>query len=392
MTVTCTGGHPIYAKQDGLWRWSEARSLCRGDKVAVCATFCKKCDSTTAWWHDYCSDCWPNQPVEHLREMRGGFRRAGNTGGGTAQKHLKDDILPVCEAMKGDGWTVVPTGGGVAPDIVAFRDGIAVAVEVEHERGSVLALKKAKYVGHPISVYVDRVEWIDCNTAANKPPGYFTPYEEDPELDPSFVAVDVVEVSIGEERKTTVYNLKVDEDETYVAGKMLVHNCSREGIDIGKYAANVMLECGRDDWTNLGYMECFIPLVNKRTGKSSNLAVIHPGGGSCYAISYAPQKIIESLEGGEKPAAVLFGHFHKLGLWNIRNVWSFLVGCQQDQTSFMRKKRIEAHIGGGVVKMTQDHVTGAIIGCAVEFFRYFNTGYYNNRWSKSGPVNLPKRR
>ncbi len=165
----------------------------------------------------------------------------------------------------------------------------------------------------------------------------------------------------------------------------------REGVDIGKYAENVMRQNGREDWVDLGYMECFIRLVNSNTGKSAILSVVHPGGGSSYALSYSIQKIIESLDGGEKPAVGLYGHYHKIWAGNIRNVWCLQTGCAQDQTPFMRKKKLEAHVGGALVTLEQDPLTGAIIGFTPQLFRYFNKGYYNNRWSHSSEVDLPER-
>lgn len=165
----------------------------------------------------------------------------------------------------------------------------------------------------------------------------------------------------------------------------------REGIDIGKHAERVMRDHGRDDWVHCGYMESFIALTHSRTGVSSKLLLQHPGGGSSYAVSYVIQKIVESLEGGEKPSVLISGHYHKLWTGDIRNVWCLMAGCTQDQTSFMRKKRVSAHVGGLIVKLTQDERTGAITACRPEMFRYFNQGYYNNRWNNGGPVTLPDR-
>src|SRR5260221_97184 len=119
---------------------------------------------------------------------------------------------------------------------------------------------------------------------------------------------------------------------------------------------------------------------------------MHPGGGSSYATSYRPQMIVESLEGGEKPAVLLIGHYHKLSVNLVRNGWTLQIGCTQDQTVFMRKKNIDAHIGGMIVELEQDPRTGAIVACKTEIIRYFNASYYNERWSNSGDVVLPKRR
>ena len=165
----------------------------------------------------------------------------------------------------------------------------------------------------------------------------------------------------------------------------------REGVDIGRYIENVMKEGGRSDWVNLGYMESHIKLVNPNTGKFAILAVVHPGGGSSYADSYTVQKIIESLEGGEKPAVGLYGHYHKLLAGSYRNVWWLQTGCTKDQDTFARKKKLRYDIGGTIVELTQDPVTGAIIGFTPKMMRYFNRGYYNDRWSLSGDVTLPPR-
>jgi hypothetical protein len=164
----------------------------------------------------------------------------------------------------------------------------------------------------------------------------------------------------------------------------------REGVDIGWYAEQAFRNAGRSDWINLGFMEAPVRMVSPHTGKASILSVVHPGGGSAYALSYAIQKIIESLDGGEKPAIGLYGHYHKLWAGNIRNVWCVQTGTGQDQTPFMRKKRLEAHVGGYICKATQDPRTGAIVRFQTECLRYFNQGYYADRWSHSGDVTHPQ--
>lgn len=165
---------------------------------------------------------------------------------------------------------------------------------------------------------------------------------------------------------------------------------SRDGVDAGRYCEGIMQEAGHD-WVNLGFMEAHVTLKNANTGATAVMAVVHPGGGSAYALSYSIQKIVESYEGGEKPDVGLYGHYHKLWAGIIRNVWVAQTGCAQDQTPFMRKKRLEAHVGGTLIKLEQDPDTGAITSMTPQIIRYFNKGFYNNRWSKTGPVNLPHR-
>jgi predicted phosphodiesterase len=167
--------------------------------------------------------------------------------------------------------------------------------------------------------------------------------------------------------------------------------CQKTGVNIGEYAEGKMRKAGRTDWHDLGYMESHVKLTNANTGKSAVLALVHPGGGSAYALSYTMQKLVESYEGGEKPAVLIMGHYHKLMAANIRNVWCIQSGCFQDQTPFMRKKRLEAHVGGVIVSLKQDPETGAIVECLPNIIRYFNRAYYSGRWSHSGPVVLPER-
>jgi hypothetical protein len=167
--------------------------------------------------------------------------------------------------------------------------------------------------------------------------------------------------------------------------------CQREGVDIGKYAESEMRAGGRTDWVNLGYMEAFVPLQHAVSGKTTHLHLVHPGGGSAYATSYTVQKLVESYSGGSKPAIMLAGHYHKLEVLNTRNVWCIQTGCTQDQTPFARKKRLHFAIGGGTCELEQDADTGAIVGCIVEIWNYFDTGFYQDRWSHSGPIVLPDR-
>jgi hypothetical protein len=162
----------------------------------------------------------------------------------------------------------------------------------------------------------------------------------------------------------------------------------REGVDVGRYAERVMQDAGRADWRDVGFMENFIDLVHAGTGKTSKLLLMHPGGGSAYAVSYAPQKIVEGFDGGDKPACLLIGHYHKSSYNLIRNVHTFQVGCFEDQTVFMRKNKLSAHLGGWVeIQLHLDPETGAVITGGGFYRNYFVKDYYRGRWSQHGSVN-----
>lgn len=161
----------------------------------------------------------------------------------------------------------------------------------------------------------------------------------------------------------------------------------REALDVGRFVERRFRDNGRTDWHDLGFMEAGVSPVNANSGAvAPPLVVMHPGGGSSYAVSYRPQKIVESLQGGEKPSVLLIGHYHKISFNLFRSIWCLQCGCSQDQTPFMRKKGLDAHMGGLIVTLRQDPETGAITGCDISTRQYFNKGYTNHRWSRSGPV------
>ncbi len=103
---------------------------------------------------------------------------------------------------------------------------------------------------------------------------------------------------------------------------------------------------------------------------------MHPGGGAAYALSYSAQKIVESFQGGEKPSVLLYGHYHKFD-WNYyREVHNIGTGCTVDQSIFMRKQKIQAHVGGLLVRLHQAP-DGAINRVKVEWIPFYDRGYYS---------------
>lgn len=151
----------------------------------------------------------------------------------------------------------------------------------------------------------------------------------------------------------------------------------REGINYGKYLQNKAIECGRDDLVFIGHVEADV-VFESPDGNPMNhrhMRVMHPGGGSSYAVSYKPQKIVEAFSGGEKPHICLIGHYHKFDVCYPREVWCVQTGCVQDQSLFMRKRQLQSHVGGCKIKMRQLE-DGRIVSFAAEFTPFYDTGYY----------------
>lgn len=96
---------------------------------------------------------------------------------------------------------------------------------------------------------------------------------------------------------------------------------------------------------------------------------------SAYARSYTSQKIVESLEGGEKPHFLVLGHYHVSSYIVERNVHVISLPGFQDQTVFARKKRLRMEVGGSIL---QFYVTeaGTPSRVSVEFNMFYNRSFY----------------
>lgn len=152
----------------------------------------------------------------------------------------------------------------------------------------------------------------------------------------------------------------------------------RELINVGEHAEDIARREGRADLNYIGHVEADVEL---KTGNGSAvLRVMHPGGGSAYAISYAPQKIVESLQGGEKPPVLLIGHYHKFDYCQPREVHCISGGCTCDQTMFMRKNKIAAHVGFSIIRIKQNSEDGHIERVGLEWIPFYDLKFYERRF------------
>lgn len=147
------------------------------------------------------------------------------------------------------------------------------------------------------------------------------------------------------------------------------------GINVGRYIQGEFESMGRKDVRYIGHMEADIELPSNPGMSKSVMRLFHPGGGSAYAQSYKPQKIVESYQGGEKPHILAIGHYHKAGYFYPRGVHCILVPCGQDQSRFMRKRQIEAHVGYLKLTVGRDE-QGGVIACDPQFRFFYDKGYH----------------
>lgn len=120
---------------------------------------------------------------------------------------------------------------------------------------------------------------------------------------------------------------------------------SLAGVPVGKIIAEA-----NPDWEFLGEEQARVTFAT--SSGSYELMLIHPGGGSSYALSYRPQKIVESLEGGTKPNMLAIAHYHKAEFMpSYRNVATIQTGTFQNQTPFMARQGLAAHVGGWIIQV-----------------------------------------
>lgn len=145
------------------------------------------------------------------------------------------------------------------------------------------------------------------------------------------------------------------------------------GFNFGQYLMQTAKQEGRNDLNYIGHIEADVEFETPKGGVM--LKIQHPGGGSCYARSYTSQKIVESLEGGEKPHFLVLGHYHVSSYIVERNVHVISLPGFQDQTVFARKKRLRMEVGGSIL---QFYVTeaGTPSRVSVEFNMFYNRSFY----------------
>lgn len=151
----------------------------------------------------------------------------------------------------------------------------------------------------------------------------------------------------------------------------------REGINIGQVIQDEAERAGRKDLKYLGHMEHDVIFAGKK--QQTVMRLVHAGGGSAYATSYSVQKIVESYQGGEKPHILLVGHYHKAEYGYPREVHTLQCGTTEDQTPFMRKKKIQAHLGGWIVEFTLTEM-GVVSRFKCEWIPFFDKGFYDKAW------------
>lgn len=167
-----------------------------------------------------------------------------------------------------------------------------------------------------------------------------------------------------------VFKHGADEQEQYVIDvypfregivtKFITGNHDHSHIKAGGHDIGRPIAAARPDMIYLGLSNAKVYLTPNCT-----VELNHPLDGASYALSYAPQKTIDAMMGGDKPNILLNGHHHKAFYMQYRNIHCYESGTICAQTPWMRGKRIAANMGGWIIEV---HVAedGTITRCKGE--------------------------
>lgn len=150
-----------------------------------------------------------------------------------------------------------------------------------------------------------------------------------------------------------------------IVTRFILGNHDTSHIKNGGHNIGIPITSKREDLQYLG-------IYNAKINITPNCVVElnHPLDGASYALSYSLQKLIDSMSGGDKPNILLNGHHHKLFYMMYRNIHAFECGTMQEQSPWMRGKRIAAHVGGLIVEVHVDK-EGTITRCRNEFIPFY---------------------
>lgn len=164
----------------------------------------------------------------------------------------------------------------------------------------------------------------------------------------------------------------------------------REGVMThfitGNHDASFRKSCGLDignqiisKRSDLNYLGRDVANINITENVTMQLR--HPWSSSAYALSYRPQKIVESMEASylNKPTILCIGHFHKMEYLYYHNVHVFQTGCFQSATPFTTGKGISIFMGGWIIEIEIDSEgkLKAITPTAVIFDKPIKEDYKN---------------
>jgi ATP-dependent protease ClpP protease subunit len=218
-TMTATPEHPILVERQGVKQWIKLENILINDVVFINS---KKCSDT-------------GEGIPYYATKKKATRIFKKGSKSASEKHLLNDIIPFCETKKQEGWIMIPVGGNVIPDAIGIKDNKIVAFEIEktaYQDYPKFQFKQLKYKDNVINNYIDDVEWIVKGDIPKRSNSHWYEMDEN-----GFCKVKILSIKRYSPKNNgrSVYNLTVEDDNTYVASNVVVHNCGgfwEEGMAI----------------------------------------------------------------------------------------------------------------------------------------------------------------
>jgi predicted phosphodiesterase len=125
----------------------------------------------------------------------------------------------------------------------------------------------------------------------------------------------------------------------FILGNHDLRQYEKGGIDIGG-----PIQSKRSDLSYLGPIEASVMLPN---GVKMNL--LHPGGGTAYALSYKSQRAINNMSPGSLPDILVYGHYHTSFYMCYRGIHFIQAPSTKDMGLWEKSLGFNSTLGGWIV-------------------------------------------
>jgi hypothetical protein len=155
--------------------------------------------------------------------------------------------------------------------------------------------------------------------------------------------VDVAFETLPKYKGVTWHFIQGNHDETFR---------QHTGLDVGRVIVDRFNARKRQDIVYHGARSAYMRMRAKGERRGLIVQLWHPGDkGAAYALSYGIQRKIEGYAVGQKPDLLAVGHWHQMGCFLIRGVYSISAGCWQGAgSSFAKSLKTAPAIGSWVVE------------------------------------------
>ena len=126
----------------------------------------------------------------------------------------------------------------------------------------------------------------------------------------------------------------------FITGNHDLKQYEKGGVDPG-----VAISQQREDMKYLGQVYAKVRFPN---GAMAEL--LHPGGGTAYALSYKPQRFINNLAPQDVPDIMVWGHYHTSFYMHYRNVNFIQAPCFKDAGIFEKRLGLNPTIGAWIIE------------------------------------------